>query len=79
MFKNIILSLIYYIADIIVWGSFIGLFYVVGYGLENLFSGTSHNLWYMYLKGIGTYWILDSIASKFREAYKEATTRKDIA
>lgn len=68
--KNIFLTLVAYTLDVIVWGSIIGLIYVLGYLISNIFLGTDYNLLTSYLKGITTYWIFDSIAAKFREIYK---------
>lgn len=68
--KNIFLTLVAYTLDVIVWGSIIGLIYVLGYLISNIFLGTDYNLLTSYLKGIATYWIFDSIAAKFREIYK---------
>lgn len=68
--KNIFLTLVAYALDVIVWGSIIGLIYVLGYFISNIFLGTDYNLLTSYLKGIATYWIFDSIAAKFREIYR---------
>lgn len=68
--KNIFLTLVAYALDVLVWGSVIGLIYVLGYFISNIFLGTDYNLLTSYLKGIATYWIFDSIAAKFREIYR---------
>ncbi len=65
--KNIFLTLVAYALDVIVSGSIIGLIYVLGYSISNIFLGTDYNLLTSYLKGIATYWLIDTIAAKFRE------------
>ena len=74
--KNIFLTLVAYVLDVIVWGSFIGLIYVLGYFISNIFLGTDYNLMMSYFKGIATYWLFDTIAAKFRETYKLVTETK---
>ena len=74
--KNISLTLVAYALDVIVWGSVIGLIYVLGYFISNIFLGTDYSLLTSYFKGIATYWIFDSIAAKFREIYRMATESK---
>ena len=74
--KNIFLTLVAYVLDVIVWGSIIGLIYVLGYFISNIFLGTDYNLLMSYFKGIATYWLFDSIAAKFREIYRMATETK---
>ena len=74
--KNISLTLVAYVLDVIVWGSIIGLIYVLGYFISNIFLGTDHNLMMPYFKGIATYWLFDTIAAKFRETYREVTETK---
>ena len=75
--KNIFLTLIAYVLDVIVWGSIIGgLIYVLGYFISNIFLGTDYSLLTSYLKGIATYWLFDSIAAKFRETYRIITESK---
>lgn len=74
--KNIFLTLVAYALDIIVWGSVIGLIYVLGYSISNIFLGTDYNLLTYYLKGIATYWLIDTIAAKFRETYRMVTETK---
>ena len=74
--KNIFLTLVAYVLDVIVWGSIIGLIYVFGYFISNIFLGTDYNLMMSYFKGIATYWLFDSIAAKFREIYRMATETK---
>ena len=74
--KNIFLTLVAYVLDVIVWGSIIGLIYVLGYFISNIFLGTDYNLLVSYFKGIATYWLFDTIAAKFRETYKMVTESK---
>ena len=74
--KNIFLTLVAYVLDVIVWGSIIGLIYVLGYSISNIFLGTDYNLMVSYFKGIATYGLFDSIAAKFREIYRMATETK---
>ena len=74
--KNIFLTLVAYVLDVIVWGSIIGLIYVFGYFISNIFLGTDYSLMMSYFKGIATYWLFDSIAAKFREIYRMATETK---
>ena len=74
--KNIFLTLVAYILDIIVWGSIIGLIYVLGYLISNIFLGTEYSLMTSYFKGIATYWLFDTIAAKFRETYRMVTESK---
>ena len=74
--KNIFLTLVAYALDVIVWGSIIGLIYVLGYSISNIFLGTDYNLLTSYLKGITTYWLFDTIAAKFRETYRMVTKSK---
>ena len=74
--KNISLTLVAYVVDVIVWGSIIGLIYVFGYFISNIFLGTDYSLMMPYFKGIATYWLFDSIAAKFREIYRMATETK---
>ena len=74
--KNVFLTLVVYVLDVIVWGSIIGLIYVFGYFISNIFLGTDYNLMMFYFKGVATYWLFDSIAAKFREIYRMATESK---
>ena len=74
--KNIILTLVAYVLDVIVWGSVIGLIYVLGYFISNIFLGTDYSLLMSYFKGIATYWLFDTIAAKFRETYRLVTESK---
>ena len=74
--KNIFLTLVVYALDVIVWGSIIGLIYVLGYYISNIFLGTDYNLMMSYFKGIATYWLFDTIAAKFRETYRMVTETK---
>lgn len=71
--KNIFLTLVAYALDVIVFGSIIGLIYVLGYFISNIFLGTDYSLMMSYFKGIATYWLFDTIAAKFRETYREVT------
>ena len=66
----IFLTIALYALDVIVWGSFLGLVYVLGHYLSNMFLGSNYDLTESYIKGLVTYWILDSILAKFREIYK---------
>ncbi len=74
--KNIFLTLVAYVLDVIVWGSIIGLIYVLGYFISNIFLGTDYSLMMSYFKGIATYWLFDTIAAKFRETYRLVTDTK---
>ena len=74
--KNMFLTLVAYVLDIIVWGSIIGLIYVLGYFISNIFLGTDYSLLTSYFKGIATYWLFDTIAAKFRETYRMVTEPK---
>ena len=74
--KNIFLTLVAYVLDVIVWGSVMGLIYVLGYSISNIFLGTDYSLMTSYLKGIATYWLFDTILAKFRETYREVTETK---
>ena len=74
--KNIFLTLVAYALDVIVWGSFIGIIYVLGYFISNIFLETDYSLMTSYFKGIATYWLFDLIAAKFRETYRMVTETK---
>ena len=74
--KNIFLTILVYVLDVIVQGSIFGLIYVLGYFISNIFLGTDYSLMMSYFKGIATYWLFDSIAAKFREIYRMATETK---
>ena len=74
--KNIFLTLVAYVLDVIIWGSIIGLIYVFGYFISNTFLGTDYSLMMSYFKGIATYWLFDTIAAKFRETYRMVTESK---
>ena len=74
--KNVFLTLVAYVIDVIVWGSIIGLIYVFGYFISNIFLGTDYNLMMSYFKGIATYWLIDTILAKFRETYRLVTETK---
>ena len=68
--KNIFLTLVHYVLDVIIWGSVIGFIYVFGHYLSNIFLGSDYSLTTTYFKGLVTYWVLDTILAKFRETYK---------
>ncbi len=74
--KNISLTLVAYVLDVIVWGSIIGLVYVLGYFISNIFLGTDYSLMMSYFKGVATYWLFDTILAKFRETYRTVTESK---
>ena len=74
--KNISLTLVAYVVDVIVWGSIIGLIYVLVYFISNIFLGTDYSLMMSYLKGIAAYWLIDTILAKFRETYRSVTDSK---
>ena len=74
--KNIFLTIVAYALDVIVCGSVIGIIYVFGYFISNIFLGTDYNLMMSYFKGIATYWLFDTIAAKFRETYRLVTESK---
>ena len=74
--KNIILTILVYVLDVIVWGSIIGLIYVFGYSISNIFLGTDYSLLTSYFKGVATYWLFDTILAKFRETYRMVTESK---
>ena len=74
--KIVFLTLVAYALDVIVWGSILGLIYVLGYFISNIFLGTDYSLMTSYLKGIATYWLFDTIAAKFRETYRMVTVSK---
>ena len=74
--KNVFLTLLVYVLDVIVWGSVIGLIYVLGYFISNIFLGTDYSLLTSYFKGVATYWLFDTIAAKFRETYRMVTESK---
>lgn len=69
--KNIYITLILYIFDIIICGSLMGIIFVIGHFLSNCFGDTNFILWKSYLQGVLLYWIVDSFLSKFREVYRE--------
>ena len=66
----IFLTIALYALDVIVWGSILGLVYVLAYYISNTLLGTDYSLTISYFKGLVTYWVLDSILAKFREIYK---------
>ena len=74
--KNIFLTLVAYALDVIIWGSVIGLIYVLGYFISNIFLGTDYSLLTSYFKGVATYWLFDTILAKFRETYRMVTESK---
>ena len=84
MMKNIFLTVVFYVLDVIIWGSVLGFIYVFGHYLSNIFLGSDYSLTTTYFKGLVTYWVLDTILAKFRETYKmvienakEMENRKD--
>ena len=68
--KNILLTIVLYAVDVIIWGSVIGLIYVLGHYISNLLFDTNYDLTVAYFKGIIVYWVFDTILAKFREAYR---------
>ena len=74
--KNILLTIVLYALDIIIWGSVIGFIYVLGHYISNILFETNYDLIVSYFKGIVTYWILDSVIAKFREAYRSVIEYK---
>ena len=68
--KTILLTIVHYALDVIIWGSFLGLVYVLGHYISNILLGTDYSLTVSYFKGLVTYWVLDSILAKFRETYR---------
>lgn len=68
--KNILLTIVLYAVDVIIWGSVIGFIYVLGHYLSNIFLGSDYSLTTSYFKGLVTYWVLDTILAKFRETYR---------
>lgn len=69
MLRNILWTLVSYIVDILIFGSALGLLFVLTSGLTNWLAGSDYNLWHSFLKGVIWYWVFDSIAAKFREEY----------
>lgn len=76
LMKNIFLTIVVYVLDVIIWGSIVGFIYVIGFYSSNILLGTDYNLITSYFKGIVVYWIADTIVAKFREAYKIVTEDK---
>ena len=74
--KNILLTIVLYALDIIIWGSVIGFIYVLGHYISNILFETNYDLIVSYFKGIVTYWIFDSVIAKFREAYRSVIEYK---
>ena len=68
--KNILLTIVHYALDVIIWGSIMGFIYVLGHFGSNILLGTDYSLTVSYFKGLVTYWVLDSILAKFREVYR---------
>ena len=68
--KNIFLTLVLCVLDVIIWGSVIGLIYVLGHYISNILSGSNYDLIESYFKGLVVYWVFDSIIAKFRESYR---------
>ena len=78
--KNIVLTIIFYVLDVIIWGSVIGFIYVLGHFSSNILFDTNYDLTVSYFKGLVVYWVFDTILAKFRETYREVKeiTNKDI-
>ena len=75
------MTLLLFSLDILIFGSIIGLIYVVGYGLTNLIDGTTYNLTHMYFVGLVLYIIVDSFISKIKKHYSDAVeffNRKEL-
>ena len=68
--KTILLTIVLYALDVILWGSIIGFIYVLGHFSSNIFFDTNYDLTVSYFKGLVVYWVFDTIAAKFRETYK---------
>ena len=68
--KNIFLTIVIYVLDVIIWGSVLGLIYILVHYSSNILQGTNYNLIEAYFKGLVAYWIIDTIISKFRETYR---------
>ena len=78
--KNIFLTLVHYVLDVIIWGSVIGLIYVLAHYISNILFETNYDLIVSYFKGLVSYWVIDTVLAKFRESYnavKEMKNRKD--
>ena len=67
--KNILLTIVLYAVDVIIWGSVIGFIYVIGHFSSNILFDTNYDLTVSYFKGIVIYWVFDTILAKFRETY----------
>lgn len=72
LIQRILITIGIYVTDILVMGSIIGAIFVLGTLLENYMEGTSISYTQAYLKGLISYWVVDSISAKFREAYVSA-------
>ena len=68
--KNILLTIVLYAVDVIIWGSVIGFIYVLEHYISNILFDTNYDLITPYFKGLVTYWVFDSVIAKFREAYR---------
>lgn len=66
------MTLLFYLIDILVFGSFSGLIFVIGYGLNNLMDETNYDLVHMYFVGVVFYVVVDSILSKVKRHYIDA-------
>lgn len=74
--KNILLTIVLYSLDVIIWGSIIGFIYVLGHFSSNILFDTNYDLTVAYFKGLVVYWVFDTILAKFRETYKMALEYK---
>lgn len=72
MLKKIFYTILFFLVDVLLWGSVSGLIHVVGYGLGNWINGTDYNLYRLYFVGIFLYFIVSSILSKFQIHYQDA-------
>ena len=68
--KNILLTIVLYTVDVIIWGSVIGFIYVLGHFSSNILFDTNYDLTVSYFKGLVVYWVFDTIIAKFRETYR---------
>ena len=68
--KNILLTIVLYAVDVIIWGSVIGFIYVLCHFSSNILFDTNYDLTVSYFKGLVIYWVFDTIIAKFRETYR---------
>ena len=68
--KNILLTIVLYALDVIIWGSIIGFIYVLGHFSSNILFDTNYDLTVSYFKGWVVYWVFDTTIAKFRETYR---------